>query len=144
MHGESGLWGIACTLALAIVLLTVLLIMGEKEANVLHVRMARRGSDHPHVFKLADAHRTCRICGLPSSHQVHDVPPDTTQELGVKERSDASPDLPPEKPRPSRPQARPKSGEIRRCPHCRKVNLTTDLSCYWCQEKLPHAAAPGL
>jgi hypothetical protein len=115
----------------------VLLMMSEKEAKVLHVRLARRGSDHPHAFKQADAFRTCRICGLPSRHKVHEVPPEATQELDVKESPDASPHLSPEKPSPSRPQARPKAREIRRCPHCRKVNMTTDLSCYWCQEKLP-------
>lgn len=121
-----------------------LLRMSEKEAKVVHVRLARRASDHPHSFKQADAFRTCRICGLSSRHKIHRVPPDATPELGVKESPNAAPDHSRERPRPPRPQARPKSGELRRCPQCRKVNLTSDLSCYWCQEELPQIAAPAL
>jgi hypothetical protein len=36
-------------------------------------QLARRGSDNPHLFKPTAGFRTCRICGLPRSHKVHDI-----------------------------------------------------------------------
>jgi hypothetical protein len=44
----------------------------KKKATVVREHPARRGSDHPHLFKPTVGYRTCRICGLPRSHKVHD------------------------------------------------------------------------
>ena len=106
-------------------------------------QLARRGSDNPHSFKPMAGFRTCRICGLPRGHKVHDVedsanmPPHSTQEQGVTGSSDASSDLTREKPLPPHRQARSTVRQIRRCPRCRKLNTGTDLSCYWCGTELP-------
>ena len=118
--------------------------MSENEAKVVREQLARRGSDNPHSFKPIAGFRTCRICGLPRGHKVHDVKdsanmaPHSTQEQGATGRSDTSSDLTREKPLPPHPQARSTLfGQIRRCPRCRKLNTGTDLSCYWCGMELP-------
>ena len=36
-------------------------------------RRDRRGSDKPHSFKPTAGFRTGRVCGLPRSHNVHDL-----------------------------------------------------------------------
>ena len=46
---------------------------GKEEAKVVREQLARRGSDNPHSYKLTAGFRTCRICGLARSHEVHDV-----------------------------------------------------------------------
>jgi len=74
-------------------------MMSEEGAKVVREQLARRGSDHPHSFKPIAGFRTCRICGLPRGHKVHDVkdsanmPPHSTQEQGITGSSDASSDL---------------------------------------------------
>jgi len=43
----------------------------KEEAKVKKELPARRGSDHPHLFKPTAGYRTCRVCGLPRSHKIH-------------------------------------------------------------------------
>jgi len=44
-----------------------------KPAAEVREQPARRGSDKPHSFEPTAGFRTCRICGLPKSHKVHNV-----------------------------------------------------------------------
>lgn len=44
-------------------------------------------------------------------------------------------------PAPAPPQDGPTVPQFRRCPHCRKINTGTDLSCDWCGTELPPPAS---
>jgi hypothetical protein len=47
----------------------------KEEAKLVRDQLFQRGSDNPHSFKPTAGFRTCRICGLPRSHKVHEDPP---------------------------------------------------------------------
>ena len=123
--------------------------MSEAQGNAVR-KLARRGSDHPHLFKEIDGFRTCRTCGLATAHKIHaaensaNLPPQATQEQdGAGSTDDSSG---PTLDEPALPYALPKPTvrQIFRCPSCRKLNITTDSSCYWCGTELPPVPPPAL
>ena len=125
--------------------------MSETQGNADRKQPARRGSDHPHLFKEIDGFRTCRICGLSMAHKIHEVhdsganlPPQATPVQGGTGSGDASSGLTLEEPALPHPQAKPAVRQILRCPSCRELNITTDLSCYWCGTELPPVPPPAL
>ena len=45
---------------------------GKDGANEGQQKLTRRASDKPHPFERNQGFRTCRACGLPKNHEIHD------------------------------------------------------------------------
>src|SRR5271165_2362835 len=46
---------------------------GKEGSNEGQQNPTRRASDRPHAFERNKGFRTCRACGLPKKHSIHDV-----------------------------------------------------------------------